>query len=80
MMPKEKAKELYSKFWKIIPQPYTENSILFNNKELKFNDWEKEWTNSLAKECCLLFVKEMLDSAGFIWEYWCSRSYYYKYS
>jgi hypothetical protein len=60
MTPKEKAKELYGKFWRETPQPYTERVEYYKESKLIFNDWDKDWINRLAKESALIAVDEIL--------------------
>ena len=62
MTPKEKAKELFGKFWRETPQPYTERVEYYKESKLIFNDWDKDWTNRLAKQCALIAVDEIIAS------------------
>jgi hypothetical protein len=62
MTPKEKAKELFDKFWRETPQPYTERVEYYKESKLIFNDWDKDWTNRLAKQCALIAVDEIIAS------------------
>jgi hypothetical protein len=59
--PQEKAKELFGKFWRETPQPYTEKVEYYKESKLIFNDWDKDWTNRLAKQCALIAVNEIID-------------------
>jgi hypothetical protein len=61
MTPKEKAKELYNKYWILTPQPFIERVEYYNESKLIFNDWDKDWTNKYAKQCALIAVDEILD-------------------
>ena len=60
MTPKEKAKELYNKYWILTPQPFIERVEYYNESKLIFNDWDKDWTNKYAKQCALIAVDEIL--------------------
>jgi hypothetical protein len=62
MTPKEKAKELYNKYWILTPQPFIERVEYYNESKLIFNDWDKDWTNKYAKQCALIAVDEILNS------------------
>ncbi len=66
MTPKEKAKELFGKFWRETPQPYTERVEYYKESKLIFNDWDKDWTNRLAKQCALIAVNEIIKSNGML--------------
>jgi hypothetical protein len=57
---KEKAQELYNKFWILTPQPFIERVEYYNESKLIFNDWDKDWTNKYAKQCALIAVDEIL--------------------
>jgi hypothetical protein len=61
MTPQEKAKEIYSKFFRTTPQPY------YNEKhdELNFEIWDKDWTTKMAKEHSLIAIDEIISQ----WEY-----------
>jgi hypothetical protein len=61
MTPKEKAQELFGKFWRETPQPYTERVEYYKESKLIFNDWDKDWTNRLAKQCVLIAVDEIMN-------------------
>jgi hypothetical protein len=62
MTAKEKAMELYSKFFIITPQPYTEQVVNGGNYDgLKFQDWDRDHTVRMAKQCALITVDEILD-------------------
>ena len=60
MMPKEKAKELYAKFFRATPQPFIIQEYEFQGKKIKFSEWDKGWTENLSKQCALIAVDEML--------------------
>jgi hypothetical protein len=62
MTPEEKAIELFGKFWRQTPQPYTEIVEYHKESKLIFNDWDKDWTNKLAKESALIAVDEIIAS------------------
>jgi hypothetical protein len=62
MTPKEKAKELYKKYWILTPQPFIERVEYYNESKLIFNDWDKDWTNKYAKQCALIAVKFALEN------------------
>lgn len=61
--PKEKAKELYNKFFIITPQPYKEDTVEWEGKVLTFNEWDKDWTKKYAKQCALIAVDEIINSS-----------------
>lgn len=56
MSAEEKARELYDEYFRITPQPYTEDVV----DGLKFNTWDKDWTKKYAKESALLAVDKIL--------------------
>jgi hypothetical protein len=58
MTPKEKAKELYLKVWRVTPQPFN----IIENSGLQFNEWDKDWTDKLAKECAKIAVNEIIEA------------------
>ena len=60
MTPKEKAKELYNKYWILTPQPFIERVEYYNESKLIFNDWDKDWTNKYAKQSALIAVDEII--------------------
>lgn len=60
MTPKEKAQELYSRFFRVTPQPYKEENISFNGNQIKFQEWDKGWTHEMSKQCALIAVDEIL--------------------
>ena len=62
MTPKEKAKELFNKFWILTPQPFIERVEYYKESKLIFNDWDKDWTNKYAKQCALIAVDEILNT------------------
>jgi len=62
MTPKEKASQLFAKFFCATPQPYTIENI----GGLNFNDWDKNWTNETAKKYAIIMVDEIINDIGFI--------------
>ena len=56
--PKEKARELYNAFFRLTPQPYSISEV----NGLKFQDWDKDWTNQFPKKSALICVNEFIDS------------------
>ena len=60
MTPKEKAKELFNKFWILTPQPFIERVEYYKESKLIFNDWDKDWTNKYAKQCALIALDLLL--------------------
>jgi hypothetical protein len=62
MTPKDKAIELYNKYWILTPQPFIERVEYYNESKLIFNDWDKDWTNKYAKQCALIAVDEIILS------------------
>ena len=64
MMPKEKAKELYAKFFRATPQPFIIQEYEFQGKKIKFSEWDKGWTENLSKQCALIAVDEMIVQNG----------------
>jgi hypothetical protein len=66
MTPKEKAQELYNKFWILTPQPFIERVEYYNESKLIFNDWDKDWTNKYAKECALIAVDEIMSALTYL--------------
>lgn len=66
LTPKEKAKELYGRFWRETPQPYTVETISDGDfKNLQFQDWDKNWTNKMAVESALICVDEIFNDYQF---------------
>jgi len=62
MTPIEKSWELYTLFWRETPQPYIETigeSEMF--PDLKFHDWDKNWTNRMAIGSALICVDEIIE-------------------
>jgi hypothetical protein len=70
MTPKEKAKELYNKYWILTPQPFIERVEYYNESKLIFNNWDKDWTNKYAKQCALIAVDEILNIGCIEVPYW----------
>jgi len=56
MTPKEKAKELYAKVWRATAQPYK----IAEMNGLRFETWDKDWTNKLAKACAVISCDEVI--------------------
>lgn len=57
---KEKAKDLYSKFFRTTPQPYYTDKC----ETLMFNDWDSNWTNRMAMEQAIICVNEIMIAIG----------------
>lgn len=65
--PEESAKELYKKFWRLTPQPYRIVSADSEDyPDLKFEEWDKDWANKLAKASALKCIEEMILSLEFL--------------
>lgn len=63
MTPQQKADELFKKFFRVTPQPYTISQIEDGLWEgLKFNDWDRDWTNKMALQGAIICVEEILDN------------------
>jgi len=68
---KDKAKELYSIFFLLTPQPIKEVKAM----GLTFEDWDKDWTIRLAKRCAIVSVDQIMSVIEGVgmdleWSFW----------
>ena len=62
MTSKEKAKEIYGKFFRKTPQPFTTDIVGGETKwkDLQFENWDSNWTYDMALGHSLIMVDEIL--------------------